>query len=148
MVHEFSSILYNYYVKIIKFYRNMKMLQRRKRKQNKKILSFCVPSMKNYGSVHRKRETSLFVEMAQLLLNFFSEMFPFMGLLIQCTEKSTAWLMAAPLLEMHKLTLIMRKHQTHSEWGPVYKTTDQYSSKIPKPWKTEKEGSPVLDCRD
>ena len=52
------------------------MLQCRKRKQNKKILSFCVPSMKNYGSVQRKRETSLFVEMAQLLLNFFSEMFP------------------------------------------------------------------------
>ena len=27
------------------------------------------------------------------------------------------------------LTLIMRKHQTHSEWGPVYKTTDLYSQK-------------------
>ena len=75
------------------------MLQCRKRKQNKKILSFCVPSMKNYGSVHRKRETSLFVEMAQLLLNFFSEMFPFMGLLIQCTEKGpnvTLWYSCSP----------------------------------------------------
>ena len=69
--------------------------------------------MKNYGNVHRKRETSLFIEMAQLL-NFFSKMFPFMGLLIQCTEKGTS-LMSVPLLEMQKLSPVMRKHQTHSK---------------------------------
>ena len=87
------------------------MLQCRKRKQNKKFYH-CVTCMKNYGNVHRERKTSLFIEMAQLL-NFFSKMFPLMGLLIQCTEKGTS-LMSVPLLEMHKLTLVMRKHQTHS----------------------------------
>lgn len=43
------------------------------------------------------------------------------------------------LTKMHILSIIRRKHPTNPNWGTLYKTTDQYFSKMARLWKTGKE---------